>query len=828
MDIDKKKLASQFSKDWKKHYNLEVFANRGFIRKRCNSCKKFFWTSDKKRTKCGDSTCEPYGFIGKKIKGATDYTGTWFKFSDFFGKNGRTTINRYPTIARWRDDTLFTQASIYAFQPYVVTGAVRPPANPLVMAQPCFRFNDLENIGITQRHYSGFVMLGQHNFISSKFGHNTNWKDEDIRLVFDVMNNFGIKDQDITLSESVWAGGGNAGPAFEGFYKGMEFVTTVFMQYQATPSGLKELPIKTIDFGWGLERLAWLLNGTPTSYEVAFDPVDKKFAKELKLNLNSALMKKYVLNSANMDLTEIDANKAWKTVAKKIKVNEEKLRTEIERVQAFYSILDHSRTLLFALADGGLPSNSGGGYNLRFILRRALRLAEKYGWKIKLGDLARDHAQALYGNYKPRQVADVAGRELMETGQIPMYPELVEALPDVEKVLAFEESKHLESQQKVASVMGNIFQKKKKLTTDDLVTLYESKGVLPEDIKAQADKDKIKFEIPSNFYSVLADRHTEQKETRPKDLINIKGFPETKALYYDDENLREFTAKVLGVIDGKYVVLDKTAFYPTGGGQLTDTGTLNGKEIFGAEKVGGVILHEVLTNVFKEGQMVVGKIDWERRKALTRNHDATHIINGVVHSYLGHHVWQAGSEVSPDKARLDITHFAPLTQKELQDIEKLANEVVFSDVPITKITYPKDQAEKKFGFRIYQGGFIPGADIRILEIKNIDIEACGGTHGSKTSETGFIKILGSKKIQDGVVRIEFTAGPKAIDELHRRENLLHEAAEAFSVPIEHVPQTSRRFFEDWKKLKKEVERLKLMSKPLQQQQPQVQTKQKKK
>ena len=348
MDIDKKKLASQFSKDWKKHYNLEVFANRGFIRKRCNSCKKFFWTSDKKRNKCGDSTCEPYGFIGKKIKGATDYTGTWLKFSDFFAKNGRTTINRYPTIARWRDDTIFTQASIYAFQPYVVTGAVRPPANPLVMAQPCFRFNDLENIGITQRHYSGFVMLGQHNFISSKFRHNINWKDDDIKLVFDAMNNFGIKDQDITLSESVWAGGGNAGPAFEGFYKGMEFVTTVFMQYQATPSGLKELPIKTIDFGWGLERLAWLLNGTPTSYEVAFNPVDKKFARELKLNFNSALMKKYVLNSANMDLTEVDANKAWKTVAKKIKVDEEKLKTEIERVQAFYSILDHSRTLLFA------------------------------------------------------------------------------------------------------------------------------------------------------------------------------------------------------------------------------------------------------------------------------------------------------------------------------------------------------------------------------------------------------------------------------------------------------------------------------------------------
>jgi len=413
MDIDKKKLANQFAKAWKTHYDLEVFKNRNFVRKKCASCKRSFWTADKNRKKCGDSICEPYGFIGfknrnfvrkkcasckrsfwtadknrkkcgdsicepygfigKKVKGATDYTGTWAKFSDFFSKNGRTSINRYPTIARWRDDTLFTQASIYAFQPYVVTGEVRPPANPLVMAQPCFRFNDLDNIGITQRHYSGFVMLGQHNFISSKTNSTHNWKEGDMKLVLDAMNNFGIPDKDITFSESVWAGGGNAGPAFEGFYKGMEFVTTVFMQYQATQSGLKELPIKTIDFGWGLERIAWLLNGTPTSYEVVFDPVDKKLARDLKVNFNSALVKKYVLNSANMDFTEVDGAKAWKNVARKMKVSEDKLRIEIEKMQAFYSILDHSRTLLFALADGGLPSNSGGGYNLRFILRRALR-----------------------------------------------------------------------------------------------------------------------------------------------------------------------------------------------------------------------------------------------------------------------------------------------------------------------------------------------------------------------------------------------------------------------------------------------------------------------
>jgi len=457
-------------------------------------------------------------------------------------------------------------------------------------------------------------------------------------------------------------------------------------------------------------------------------------------------------------------------------------------------------------------------------LRRALRLAEKYGWKIDLKSLAREHALALSGNYNPRNVSDVAGRELLETGQIPMYPELVAALPGVEKVLDIEQSKYLESQQKAASVMGNIFEKKNKLTTEDLITLYESKGILPEDLKALADKQKVKFEVPQNFYSILASRHTEQKSSKPKETINVKSYPETKALYYDDENLREFSAKVLGVIDGKYVVLDKTAFYPTGGGQLTDTGTLNGKEIVGAEKVGGVILHEVLSNTFRENQLVIGKIDWERRKALTRNHDATHIINGVVRTYLGNHIWQAGSEVGPDKARLDITHFSPLTQKEIQDIEKLANEVVFSNANITKITYPKDRAERKFGFRIYQGGFVPGADIRVLEIEGVDVEACGGTHGSRTGETGFIKILGSKKIQDGVVRIEFTAGSKAVEEMHKRENLLYESANTFSIPVEQLPKTSSRFFEDWKKQRKDLEKYKSIVKAEQQH---LQAKQKK-
>src|SRR3989344_5274947 len=240
--LTKKDLFKQFQKDWKQHYALKVFEERGFARKQCRACKKFFWTLDKKRTKCGDSSCEQYSFIGKKVvKQAFDYTDTWTEFANFFKSKGRTVIPRYPTIARWRDDTWFVQASIYDFQPHVVSGEVRPPANPLVVPQPCFRFNDIENIGVTSRHYSGFVMIGQHNFVSSA-GHVGHWKDEDVCLVIDVLKHFGINEKEISMVENVWMGGGNAGPCFELFVRGLEILTMVMMQFSVTDDGLKELP----------------------------------------------------------------------------------------------------------------------------------------------------------------------------------------------------------------------------------------------------------------------------------------------------------------------------------------------------------------------------------------------------------------------------------------------------------------------------------------------------------------------------------------------------------------------------------------------------------
>ncbi|HKZ49935.1 MAG TPA: alanine--tRNA ligase-related protein, partial [Candidatus Nanoarchaeia archaeon] len=570
--MDKKELIKKFSKEWKTYFALEVFKERGFERKPCRKCGKNFWTSDKKRKVCGDSTCESYGFIGKKFGWRHDFVDTWREFAAFFQSKNRTVINRYPTIARWRDDTWFVQASIYDFQPHVVSGESEPPANPLVVAQPSLRFNDIENIGVTSRHFSNFIMLGQHRFVSGK---RADWKEEDTRMILDCLNHFKIPDKEITFAESAWLGGGNAGPCFEVFVRGMEVLTAVFMQFSLTEKGLKELPIKVIDFGWGLERLAWLLNGTPTSYEIAFDPVDKKFSNAIGFKPDAAFMKKFAKVNANMDLNEINQELAIKQAAKAMKMKPEKLKAKLEPIRAFYSILDHSRALLFALADGALPSNTGGGHNLRFILRRALRLGEKFGWPVDLAFLVREHAMAFYGKAVQRQVRGLRGQELIEvidttpsaSGILsgPMYPELRQALPDVEKILDYEIKRYKESKQKIAQFLDTYLKKKKTIDEKDLVMLYESQGALPEDVQMAAEKFNVKVKIPGDFYSKVASKHTKGKAKHIARFSVPENLPATIQLFYQDEKMREFDARVLRIIDNRYVILDKTAFFPTTG-----------------------------------------------------------------------------------------------------------------------------------------------------------------------------------------------------------------------------------------------------------------------
>jgi alanyl-tRNA synthetase len=190
-----------------------------------------------------------------------------------------------------------------------------------------------------------------------------------------------------------------------------------------------------------------------------------------------------------------------------------------------------------------------------------------------------------------------------------------------------------------------------------------------------------------------------------------------------------------------------------------------------------------------------------------RHHTATHIVNEAAKSVLGKHIWQTGAQKSTDRARLDLTHFKRITDEEFKEIELLANKTVMKNQPVFIDWMDRIEAEQRYGFVLYQGGVPPGKEIRILRVGN-DVEACGGTHVSNTGLIGPIKLIKTERIQDGVERIEFSAGEAAVKRIQERDELLNSASEALRVSPDQLPDTVNRFFEEWKEFKKENERLK--------------------
>jgi alanyl-tRNA synthetase len=226
------------------------------------------------------------------------------------------------------------------------------------------------------------------------------------------------------------------------------------------------------------------------------------------------------------------------------------------------------------------------------------------------------------------------------------------------------------------------------------------------------------------------------------------------------------------------------------------------------QNMNGVIVHETDSDFgFKIGDTVKGKIDWERRIAHMRHHTATHIVNESAKAVLGKHIWQTGAQKSTDRARLDLTHYKRITDDEFREIELLANRAVMKNQPVHIDWMDRVEAEKKYGFVLYQGGVPPGKEIRILRVGN-DVEACGGTHVSNTGLIGPIKLIKTERIQDGVERIEFSAGEAAVKRWQERDELLNKSSDALRVSPEHLPDTVNRFFDEWKEFKKENERLK--------------------
>ncbi|ABO09408.1 alanyl-tRNA synthetase [Pyrobaculum calidifontis JCM 11548] len=752
--------------------SAEIFRRRGHIRKQCPLCKSHFWTLRPDQEVCGDQPCTPYGFIGNPptkvaVESLRDVRE---RFLSFFERHGHARIKRYPVVARWRDDVYLVGASIYDFQPWVTSGAVPPPANPLTISQPSIRLTDVDKVGRSGRHLTGFEMMAHHAFnYPDKYVY---WIDETTEYAYRFFTEeLGIPPEEITFKESMWEGGGNAGECFEVLVRGLEAATLVFMHYEVKDGKYVELPLKIVDTGYGLERIYWLIKGTPTIYDAVFGPYLAKVRERLGVpEPPRDVMAKASIYFGQMDPEVISLDKAYDIIAEKIGVDGKWLREVVKPQEALYVLADHSRTVAWMIADGVIPSNSGAGYLARLLIRRALRGLMLAGVDAPLVELFDLHLKELRYD----------------------YPEVWEARSLILELVDMEEKKYREVLKSAPAVVKRALEENRRrgkagLDKEDLVTLYDSYGLPPEVVAEAAKSMGIEVKVPDDFYSLLASRHVRREKGREATLVEmakVADLPRTRELFYEDAYMRTFKAKVLRVIDGKYVVLDQTAFYAEGGGQPADTGVLRHSggvaKVVDVQRVGHVIVHVVEGDVPQEGSEVVGEVDWERRYALMKMHTGTHVLIQSIRRVLGPHIWQAGAQKDIPFSRIDVTHYKLPTPEEVAKIERLANDVVQRDLPVYVKVMPRNEAEAKYGFILYQGGVVPAREIRVVQIgpddEPYDVQACGGTHLRRTGEIGLIKVHKVERIADGVVRFIFTTGPHAVAYVQELERQAAEAA----------------------------------------------------
>jgi alanyl-tRNA synthetase len=726
-------------------YRVRLFSER-YLRNKCKRCGVYFW-SIKPREDCGDAPCSDYTFFDIPVRRALSYRDANKLFLEFFNKHGHEVVEPKPVVARWREDLYLTIASIVVFQPHVTSGLVQPPANPLVIAQPCIRLEDIDSVGLTiGRHLTNFIMGGHHAFnYIDKYVYWTNETVEYARRFF--VEEVGVPEEEIVFKESWWEGGGNAGPSFEVAIGGLELATLVFMMYKVNGPNYIEMPLKIVDTGYGIERIAWFTQRTPTAFHAVYEDLVGEFHKILNvLEPDKGLLYELSRIAGRIrpdDPTTIDMvfTEISRSMGLKKKFVEEQIRPAFD----VYAILDHTKTISLMLSDGVVPSNSGEGYLARLVIRRALRRLNKLHSDVSLAILV-DKQLRFWGD---------------------MYPRMVKNREKIREIIELEEERYRETLSRVSTVVSKYV--KKSLTIEDLVELYDSHGISPDIISDELKKKyNIVVDVPINFYSIVASRHSKPKKIKeyeeeklPRYVIEwAVKFPETRRIFHEDPYQRIFKAKVLGVLDNRYIVLDSTVFYPEGGGQIGDRGYLmigsKSYRVIDTKKVDNVIIHIVENaNDIHSDMEIIGEVDWSIRYRRMRHHTATHILLGALRRVLGDHVWQAGAEKTEFKARLDITHYKLPSEDEISEIERIANDIVDNAMDV-KVSYlPRNDAEKLYGFTLYQGGVPMTPIIRVVEIPNWDAEACFGTHVKNTSEVGGIKIINVEKIADGVIRFEY-------------------------------------------------------------------------
>ncbi|CAI48446.1 alanine--tRNA ligase [Natronomonas pharaonis DSM 2160] len=808
--------------DLDEEYQLDYFHEEGFERKECPSCGAHFWTRDSERDICGEPPCADYDFIGDPGFD-TEYSLEEMReaFLSFFEDHDHERIEPYPVAAnRWRDDVLLTQASIYDFQPLVTSGETPPPANPLTISQPCIRMQDIDNVGKTGRHTMAFEMMAHHAFNAREdiddpdqyaYEGEVYWKSETVAYCDQLLDELGADIEDVTYIEDPWVGGGNAGPAIEVIYRGLELATLVFMCMEQDPDGDYELKdgnrysymdTYVVDTGYGLERWTWMSQGTPTVYEAVYPEMISFLKDNAGLDYSDreeSLVNRAARLSGKLDIDDVDDVEAARDdIADELGVETDELRALVEPLEDIYAIADHCRTLAYMLGDGIVPSNVGTGYLARMVLRRTKRLADGVGVDAPLDELVDMQAERL--DYENRDTV----RDIVRT-EVEKYRETLER-----------------GRRHVERLAEEYAQKGDPIPLDEVIELYDSRGIQPETVEEIAADHGADVEIPDDFYSLVAERHGEADAdaddgTLAGDDDRIADLPETEKLYYEEPERTDFEAVVLDVIerdaDGETVydvALDQTMFYPEGGGQPADTGTLStddvAAEVTDVQETNGVVLHRT-DEAPGKGEFVRGQIDGVRRRRLMQHHTATHIVGHAARQVLGDHVRQAGAQKGVESARFDIRHYERISREEVKRIERVANNIVTDNLPVKQEWPKRNEAEADYGFDIYQGGIPPGETLRLIQVGE-DVQACAGTHVLQTGDIGTIKILSTERVQDGVERLVFAAGDAAIEATQRTEDALYDTAEVLDVSPQEVPATAERFFEEWKDRGKRIEELK--------------------
>ena len=737
-------------------------------------------------------------------------------FLDFFEQKGHAIVPSSSLVPANDPTLLFTNAGMVQFKD-VFLGRETRPYTRAASAQRCVRaggkHNDLENVGYTARHHTFFEMLGNFSF-------GDYFKREAIAYAWELLTEvfrlpperlwvtvyaeddeaadiwleeIGIDPARFTRigdkpggaryeSDNFWAMGdtGPCGPCSEIFYdhgpevpggppgspdedgdRYVEIWNLVFMQYNRDAEGnLHPLPRPSVDTGMGLERLAAVLQGVHSNYEI-----------DLFRHLIAAAAE--VLGTRETD------NVSLRVIA------------------------DHIRSCAFLITDGVLPSNEGRGYVLRRIIRRAIR----HGY--------------LLGAKEPffyRLVAPLAE----EMGDA--YPELVAARPQVERVLRQEEERFAETLEKGMALLEEaIAGLEGKVIPGELVfRLYDTYG-FPVDLTADIARERnLTLDMAGFEHEMAAQRERARTASRFEVDYNaglkvdvcteFTGYEHLverariEALYRNEDAVERLRAGEKGV-----VVLDHSPFYAESGGQVGDTGVIETAtarfRVTDTQKSGHAILH---IGEVEEGELVVGeeveaRVDEARRRAVMLNHSATHLLHAALRRVLGEHVQQKGSLVGPDRLRFDFSHFEPLTEAQLREVEHLVNEQIRRDLEVEARIMPLEEARRTGAMALFGEKY--GDEVRVLQMGDFSIELCGGTHVRRVGEIGLFKIVSESGIAAGVRRIEAVTGEKALEYAEDIESRLRHIAALLKAPPEQADEKVAQLLERQRTLEKELERL---------------------